>query len=326
MPPAKVVPARALLRHDAAHRLGLAAAGLAVVRTVLLVLVGLGTARFVNNVLSLMAANSWRLTPAATWNWPDEIAVVTGGSSGIGAGVVQRLAGRHMRVAVLDIQELPKEMQGNPLVYFYKCDITSPESVAEAADAVRRDIGHPSILINNAGITRPMPILKMPSDFLHKIFNVNCLSHWTLVQQFLPNMIHVNKGHVVTVASIASFVALAKAADYSATKAAAHAFHEALSTELRHLYKADGVLTSIAHPNFVRTPLVEDFANGLETGGIRLLTTDYVADEIAGQVFSKRGGQLVIPQNMTFLAGLRAWPTWMQTLVRDILGKMAMKL
>ncbi|KAJ6443737.1 dehydrogenase/reductase SDR family member 8 [Purpureocillium lavendulum] len=299
---------------------------LSIVKTVLQVLLGLGLVRTVNRALSSMAANAWRVTAAPGWDWPKEVAVVTGGCSGIGYGIVERLVRRQVKVAILDIQDLPKAFQGHPQIRYYKCDITSPDSVAKAADAVREELGHPSILINNAGITRPLPILKMPQDFLQKIFSVNTMSHWTTVQQFLPRMIQTNKGHVVTVASMASFVALAKGADYSATKAAALSFHESLACELKHFYKADSVLTTVVHPNFVRTPLVQDFGDKLEGQGLRLLTSDIVADKIVNQVFSRRGGQLIIPDTQGIASGVRGWPTWMQVLIRDTVGKSASQL
>jgi NAD(P)-dependent dehydrogenase (short-subunit alcohol dehydrogenase family) len=297
-----------------------------VAQKVLQVLLGLGALKALNQGLSSMAANSWRVAAAKGWDWPREIAVVTGGCSGIGYCIVKRLVARKVKVAILDIQSLPQDFAANPLVRFYKCDITSPESVAKAADAVRKDLGHPSILINNAGITRPLPILEMPQDFLQKIFDVNCLSHWTLVQQFLPNMIKVNKGHVMTIASLASFIALPKGADYSATKAAALSFHESLAIELKHIYKADSVLTSVAHPNFVRTPLVKDFGSQLEQGGIRLLTADGVAGIITDQIFRKRGAQLIIPEKQSVISGIRGWPTWLQVILRDQLGANASKI
>jgi len=315
------------LRHAALKRLSLPPNyDLSVAKTVLQVLLGLGIARTVNLAFSAMAANSWRVTPASGWDWPKEIAVVTGGCSGIGHGIVEGLVRRQVKVAILDIQDLPKEFQGHPLIRYYKCDITSPDSVAKAADAVRQELGHPTILVNNAGITKPMPILKMPQEFLQKIFGVNCMSHWTTVQQFLPRMIQVNKGHIVTVASMASFVALAKGADYSATKAAALSFHESLACELKHFYKADSVLTTVVHPNFVRTPLVQDFGDRLEGEGLRLLTSDQVAEKIVNQVFSRRGGQLILPDTQAIVSGLRGWPTWLQVVVRDAIGRSATKL
>ncbi|KAI0863419.1 NAD(P)-binding protein [Xylaria cubensis] len=288
---------------------------------VLCVVFALSIARRLNRALNTAASNSWRLTASKGWDWPNEIAVVTGGSSGIGKLVVEKLAASGMRVAVLDIQDLPKSMENNTHIRFFKCDVTSSESVAEAADSVRREIGHPSILINNAGITSPTSILKMPESFLRKIFGVNIISHWFTTQQFLPHMIQMNKGHVVTVASLASFVALPTAADYSATKAAALSFHEALTCELKHVYKAPNVLTTVVHPNYVRTPLIEDYVGHLEQAGVRLLTSEHVAEPIVAQLKSQRGGQLIIPKSASVVSGIRGWPTWLQELLRDVIGR-----
>jgi len=269
----------------------------------------------------MMAHNSWRLSAASNWSWTNEIAVVTGGSSGIGLSIVQRLTGMGIQVAVLDVQDLPKELQTNERVRFYRCDVTTVESVAEAADAVRRELGHPTILINNAGITSPMPILKMSESFLRKIMGVNLMSLWFTTQQFLPRMIQLNKGHIITVASIASFVALATGADYSATKAGALSFHESLASEIKHFYKAPNVLTTVVHPNFVRTPLVEGFVDRLERGGVRLLTPDDIAKEVVAQIKRRRGGQLIVPKSASAVSGIRGWPTWLQEILRDMIGK-----
>lgn len=293
--------------------------------TALRVLVVLSLLRTANRALNTVASNSWRLGAAKGWDWPNEIAVVTGGSSGIGRVIVERLAALGVRVAVLDIQDLPKEMQGNARILFFHCDVTSSESVAAAADAVRCEFGHPSILVNNAGIARPMPILKTQEEYLRRIFGVNVMSLWFTTQQFLPRMIQVNKGHIVTVASIASFVSLATAADYSATKAGALAFHESLASEIKHQYKAPNVLTSVVHPNFVKTPLLDDFSSRLERAGVRLLTSDRIADEVVAQIKSRRGGQLVIPSSAMGISGIRGWPTWLQELLRDAVAKWAVK-
>ncbi|CAJ0546990.1 Ff.00g016170.m01.CDS01 [Fusarium sp. VM40] len=296
---------------------------LVVVKKIAIAWFALGIIRTINRFLNTMAHNSWRIRPAGDWDWKNEIAVVTGGSSGIGLSITQKLTAMGISVAVLDVQDLPKELQANPRVKYYHCDVTTTESVAEAADAVRRELGHPTILINNAGITSPMSILKMPESFLRKIMGVNLMALWYTTQQFLPRMIQLNKGHVITVASIASFVALATAADYSATKAGALAFHESLASEIKHFYKAPNVLTTVVHPNFVKTPLVEGFMDRLERGGVRLLTPDDIAREVVAQIKSRRGGQLIVPRSAAAISGIRGWPTWIQELIRDTIGKTA---
>jgi NAD(P)-dependent dehydrogenase (short-subunit alcohol dehydrogenase family) len=289
------------------------------------ILFTLGVISTMNRTLNTAASNSWRFGAAKGWDWPSEIAVVTGGSSGIGRGIVERLVALGVSVAVLDVQELPKELQSNPRIRFYRCDVTSTESVAAAADAVRREMGHPTILVNNAGVAKPMPILKTEEAFLRRIMGVNLMALWFTTQQFLPAMIQRNKGHVVTVASIASFVALATAADYSATKAGALAFHESLVSEIKHQYKAPGVLASVVHPNFAKTALIDDFVSRLERAGVRLLNSDVIADEVVAQIKSRRGGQLVVPRSATSISAIRGWPTWLQELLRDTIARGAVK-
>ncbi|KAJ4149912.1 hypothetical protein LMH87_010686 [Akanthomyces muscarius] len=300
---------------------------LTVAKTVLKVLLGLGLTRTINRKLSDMAANSWRWGPAPGWDWPREIAVVTGGCSGIGLAIVRKLRTKGIRVAVLDIQPLPKELSGDSAgIKYYKCDVTSTASVADVAANIRRDLGNPTILINNAGIAVPANILDISEKALQKIFAINTMCHWTTCQQFLPSMIKADKGHVVTIASVASFVSLPGHADYGATKASALAFHEALRTELRHAYNAPNVLATVVHPNFVATPLLTDFENHLKDGGVRMLTPEQVADDTTERIFARRGGQVVIPKSSAGTSALRGWPTWIQVLIHDVLGAQTAKM
>lgn len=99
-------------------------------------------------------------------------------------------------------------------------------------------------MINNAGIGDWHTILDAPMTYIRKIFEVNTIAHFTLVKEFLPAMVSKNHGHVVTVASLASFVVVAGSVDYACTKASALAFHEGLAAELRWRYKAPDVRTT----------------------------------------------------------------------------------
>lgn len=190
-------------------------------------LLALGLAGSVNKRLNQLALNSWRVkSEKKRWKWNEEIAVVTGGCSGIGELVVKRLINRGVKVAVLDIQQLPHGLQGYSHIKFFACDITDPTAVIRAAKEIKTTLGSPSILVNNAGIVRAQTILDAEPEHLRKIFAVNVLSNWYTTQAFLPDMIERNKGHIVTVASMASFIGVAGMADYAATKAAVLSFHE----------------------------------------------------------------------------------------------------
>ena len=80
--------------------------------------------------------------------------------------------------------------------------------------------------MNNAGIAQAHTILDTSDEYLRKIFDVNLLSNFTTVKAFLPDMIAKNKGHVITVASTASFLGAAGMVDYCSTKAGVLSFHE----------------------------------------------------------------------------------------------------
>jgi short-subunit dehydrogenase len=111
------------------------------------------------------------------------------------------------------------------------------------AAKIRKAHGDPTVLINNAGIGAEGTILDKAEATVRKTFEVNSLSHFLTVKEFLPSMIKRNHGHVVTVASAASFVSIGEMVDYSCTKASALAFHEGLTQEIRYWYGAKKVRT-----------------------------------------------------------------------------------
>lgn len=141
-------------------------------------LVGIGVARNLNAILNSAALNNGKFFgDKSRWNWSKEVAVVTGGSSGIGAGIVKELAKKGVKVAVLDMSPLPADLK-NVAAQYEKCDVTDPESVNAAAKAVKAKLGAPSILVNNAGIGNEFNILDAPPAKVKKLFEVNLISHW----------------------------------------------------------------------------------------------------------------------------------------------------
>lgn len=149
------------------------------------------------------------------------------------------------------------------------------------------------------------------------MFNINVMSHWITVQEFLPDMLKKKKGHVMTVASLASFVTVAGAVDYSCAKAAILAFHEGLTLELKHRYNCPEILTSIIHPHWTKSAITAHsaLASGLKNQGGQLLEADYVADIMVKQIVAAKSGQICLGPR--FVSRLRALPTWLQESVRD---------
>ncbi|KAF1961392.1 dehydrogenase/reductase SDR family member 8 precursor [Byssothecium circinans] len=289
-------------------------------------LFALGTASIANRTLNQLALNTWRMkSEKSRWSFSSEVAVVTGGCSGIGEQVVKRLINKGVKVAVLDIQQLPPSLQGNANVEFFACDVTKPSAVNTTADLVRASLGNPSILVNNAGVAQAHTIMATSPEYLKKIFDVNVLSNWYTVKAFLPSMVTKNKGHIVTVASAASFVSAAGMTDYCATKAAVLAFHEGLNQEVQQRHHAPNILSTSIHPGWVRTPLILSFEKQLRAYGRPIMEISVVADAIVKQIFSCSGGQVFLPRDSGRIAGLRSWPNWVQETLRAGMSKSALQ-
>lgn len=210
------------------------------VEQVLAASVVVGVLYRLNNLLTRLVLNNW--TSDKSWNWQREIVLVTGGCSGIGQLIVQQLEERNIKVVVFDVSE-PSTPAGITTKY-YKVDITSSAAITKAAQKLREEVGHPTVIVNNAGIGTTKTILEATEDSIRGTFNVNILAHFLLVREFVPHMIQENHGHIVTIASMASFLVHAGNVAYSCTKAAALAFHEGLGQELKSRHGAKRIRTT----------------------------------------------------------------------------------
>jgi hypothetical protein len=136
--------------------------------------------------------------------------------------------------------------------------------------------------------------------------NVNTFSHYFLTQQFLPSMIKNNHGMIVTVASLAAYITAPSMVDYAASKAAALAFHEGLSSEISTVYKANKIRTVVMCQGYTRTKLFEGF-------GGKALYPETVAEEIVKAVLRGKSHHMLLPEVGWLIAPrLRGYPVWFQ--------------
>lgn len=112
-----------------------------------------------------------------------------------------------------------------------------------------------TILVNNAGIASGKSILEKNEQMIRKTFEVNTLAHLFTIREFLPDMLRLNKGHVVTIASIAGTVAVPGMSDYSASKFGAFAIDECLRLEMKKGGK--NVQTTCICPYYINTGMFE---------------------------------------------------------------------
>ncbi|KAH7163027.1 hypothetical protein B0J13DRAFT_27060 [Dactylonectria estremocensis] len=267
-------------------------------------LLWLSIARWVNNWVSEKVCNNW---VSDTYDWSKEIVLVTGGAGGIGGQIVKLLEEHGVTVVVLDIQPMSFTVSSN--VHHFECDIRSPEKLEAVAKKIRSQVGHPTVIINNAGVARGKTVLDAQPSDIRFTFDVNTLAPFWTAKTFLPNMVANNHGMIVTVSSYAAWLTIPNMVDYGASKAGALAFHEGITAELSTRYNAPKVRTVVVHPGHTRTALFKGYDQ--KTGFLMpQLEPESVADAVVQQVLSGRSGQVVIPGTGTTLTALRAMPDW----------------
>jgi 3-oxoacyl-[acyl-carrier protein] reductase len=199
-----------------------------------------------------------------------QVALVTGGGQGIGAGVARRLAGAGARVAVFDAnpglaEAIAKETGGLAI----SGDVRSEADVANAVSRAEAALGPLTILVNNAGITGRSDLSwNLGPDDLREVFDVNVFGPFLFCRAVVPGMLARGYGRIVNVASIAGKEGNPSMLPYSASKAAVIAMTKSLGKELAG--KANVTVNAIS-PAVIRTPLLE---------GVPQATADYMIAKI----------------------------------------------
>ncbi|HEX8343011.1 MAG TPA: SDR family oxidoreductase [Tepidisphaeraceae bacterium] len=212
----------------------------------------------------------------------NEIAVVTGGGSGVGQAVAHQLAGAGWRVALVSRTEaaLAETISGSgqPAERFLACpcDIAVPVQVAAMADRVRERFGDATVLVNCAGTNvarRQLDVLS-PADW-QTLIDVNLTGAFLCVHAFLPAMLRLNNGTIVNVSSDAGLVANATAgAAYAASKFGMAGLTQSINAE----HRSNGVRACGVFPGEINTPLLDKRpAPPPEERRLRMLQADDVA-------------------------------------------------
>ena len=128
-------------------------------------------------------------------------------------------------------------------------------------------------------------------------------------------MIARKKGHIMSTASMASFLGAAGMVDYCTTKVGLLAFHEGLVQELKYRYNCPEIKTTIVHPSWTRTRLIRRIEKNLKKAGTPISDPKTVADTMVKQILEVKSGQIILGPSITSM--LRALPTWLQEKVRD---------
>lgn len=173
-------------------------------------------------------------------------AVVTGGGSGIGAAVAQRLRTDGYQVATLDLKPPADDDHA------YEADVTDPVAVDKALDAIRQQWGAVTVLVNAAGMDGFKRFTNLTFAAWQRVIDVNLNGVFHCIQAALPDMLDARWGRIVNISSSSAHSGQPFMAHYVAAKSAVNGVTKALALELG----PSGITVNAVPPGFIDTPML----------------------------------------------------------------------
>ncbi|MFO8076729.1 MAG: SDR family oxidoreductase [Actinomycetota bacterium] len=248
--------------------------------------------------------------------------LVTGAGNGLGRRLVLQAARRGAAALVWDLDGAAAEATAETVraeggrAEARTVDVADRGQVEAAAEATLAGSGPVDVVVHNAGVVAGAPLLEAPAEAIERTFAVNVLPLYWVTQAFLPTMLARQRGSVVTIASAAGLIGVARQTDYAASKHAAVGFTESLRAELRTA--GARVHTLLVCPFYLDTGMFD----GVRTRWPRLLPI-LDADDVATRVLDslERGrAELVLPPLARLTRPLRALPVGLYDRLADALG------
>ena len=234
-----------------------------------------------------------------------QVAIVTGGSSGIGKSIACSLVRRGMdvwlvaqRKDILDAARIEVETQRqnqNQKIGTVSADVSDIEQAQEAVEKVTQKSGPPDLLINSAGVAHPGYIQDLDINIFNWMMEVNYFGTVFMTKEVLREMLKRGTGYIVNISSMAGIISVFGYTAYGASKYAVKGFSDALRQEMK-LHK---IGVSVVYPSDTDTPQLE-YENRIkppETKALGSIGGSMSADEVAKETISgiERGRYMIIP-------------------------------
>lgn len=239
-----------------------------------------------------------------------KVAVVTGGSRGIGLAISRALAEAGARVAVVArngdrAQEAAAGLPGDGHAGF-ACDVGDSEAANAAIAAVEAELGPVDILVNNAGITRDNILLRMKDEEFDEVIATNLKGAFNLIRAVTRGMMKRRAGAILNITSVVGLTGNAGQANYAASKAGMVGLTKSVAKELA----SRGVRCNAIAPGFIRTDMTDELTEAQVEGlkqlialgelgepedisGVARFLVGPQARYITGQVLAVDGGMVM---------------------------------
>lgn len=235
--------------------------------------------------------------------------MVTGASSGIGGALAVALAKRGAKLGLVarraealgEIARAVEAAGSRSLVL--PADVRDADSLRKAAEKLQSDLGPVDVLIANAGVGPTRNGSDLDAAEVSNVININVVGAANSVAAVIPEMVARGQGHLVAISSLAGYRGLPKSAAYCASKAAVSAFFESLRIDL----EPKGIVVTIIHPGFIKTPLT----SGREAQMPFLMELDDAVQKIVRAIEKQKKSYAFPWQLATIVRAGMVMPIWM---------------
>jgi 3-oxoacyl-[acyl-carrier protein] reductase len=194
----------------------------------------------------------------------DQVALVTGGSRGIGRAIVKALATDGAKVAFVYLgnqtaaQSLIQEVaQTGGTALARQCDVSNTEAVRQCVERLEEEWGRLDILVNNAGIIHDDLFIRMDPEDWNKVLQINLGGAFNFCRAVAYTMMKQRRGRIINISSVAADHANPGQANYAASKGAINSFTRALAVELA----SRNVTVNAVAPGFIETDMTQAVRN-----------------------------------------------------------------
>ena len=216
----------------------------------------------------------------------DKVVVLTGGASGIGAGMAERFAregARGVVVADVDLERAQGVARGiGSQAVALRCDVSREADIQELVRQARERFGRIDVYFSNAGILGRLGGIELEDALWDKMWQVHGMAHVWAARAVIPEMVERGEGYFLVTASAAGLLNIVESAPYGVTKHAAVAIAE----WLRIAYGRKGVRVSCLCPQSVQTDMTRDGTGSAGINGV--LTTAQVAEVVVQTMRDER--------------------------------------